>query len=72
MGGNKDMTYKCLLFNVDKADSKHYYGKRGQNLIKVLKDVEYDTSLWNKYNIVQRTKEEEEIVRRATQTDSIR
>ena len=66
-GGNDLFTYKYILFKVDDTDGKKYYGKQNNDLVRALENVKYDTSYWDKYNIVQRTKEEEEIVRKATE-----
>lgn len=61
-GGNEEMSYKSLLFGIQ-ADSLVAAGGGflGDNLIDALNNAGRNSTLWEKYNIVARTKEEERI-----------
>lgn len=55
-GGNDEMKYRLLLFDIQDdslALSRGYVGENARIY------AEYDSTLWNKYNIVKRTSEEE-------------
>ena len=59
-GGSPQLSYHCLLFKVDKGQS-HYDPLQitSTNLMRNIRDSGYDQSLWEKYDIVRRTEEEE-------------
>lgn len=59
-GGSPQLSYHCLLFKVDKGQS-HYDPLliTSTNLMRNIRDSGYDQSLWEKYDIVRRTEEEE-------------
>ena len=61
-GGNDEMSYRMLLFGIP-ADSLLMTsgGFVGKNIIDELKYAGYDESLWEEYNIVKRTREEEAV-----------
>ena len=61
-GGNEEMSYKSLLFGIQ-ADSLVAAGGGfvGDNFIYALGNAGRDSTLWERYNIVVRTKEEERI-----------
>lgn len=55
------MRFRSLLFNLhDKVDIHQGTVVRG-NLLNAIQEAGYDSELWEKYDIVRRTKEEEEI-----------
>ena len=55
------MRFRSLLFNLhDKVDIHQGTVVRG-NLLNAIQEAGYDSELWKKYDIVRRTKEEEEI-----------
>ena len=59
-GGNEGMRYRLLLFNV-KDDSLFAVssGFIEDNILSAVDNAGYDSTLWDKYNIVKRTEEEE-------------
>ena len=59
-GGNEKIEYRLLLFDIH-ADSlvKASGGFVGNNFIDNLTYASYDSTLWDKYDIVKRTREEE-------------
>ena len=61
-GNNAFMSYRALLFAIeeDKQDAKKTRA-RGSNIVTALRQAGFDGSLWSKYDIVKRTKEEERI-----------
>ena len=61
-GGNALMLYHVLLFSLD--EDKLPTGKMkvsGSNIVTALKDAGFDARLWDEYDIVKRTKEEERV-----------
>ena len=62
-GSNDFLSYRVLLFALDDVKAE-----RGQleaseaNIISALKAAGYDASEWSKYDIIKRTKQEEERV----------
>ena len=57
-GGTSALKYHCLLFNVDEGLPLTNQISVG-NLVGGIKEAGYDQSLWEKYDIVRRTEEEE-------------
>lgn len=64
-GGNDDLSYHCLLFKVDNEMTSHHKNINIEkaNLIQSIDNAGYHEALWDKYNIVKRTEEEEQIVK---------
>jgi hypothetical protein len=61
-GGNKKMTYRTLLFNIqDDGLFATSSGYSGGNILYSVDEAGYDSTLWERYNIVKRTREEERI-----------
>ncbi len=59
-GGNDAMRYKYLLFDAHADDlAAASGGIVGRNIIDNLTYAKYDSTLWERYDIVKRTKEEE-------------
>lgn len=59
-GGNGAMTYRILLFDAHADDlAAASGGFVGSNIISNLTYAKYDSTLWEKYDIVKRTREEE-------------
>jgi hypothetical protein len=63
-GGTSTLSYHCLLFKVDEGMQLTNPSATG-NLVKDIQTVGYDQSLWEKYDIVRRTEEEERLTERA-------
>ena len=64
-GGNELMKYNILLFNVPDADLPS--NKQVATTANTLVDIEeagYDSTLWQRFDIVKRTQEEEEALRK--------
>ncbi|MBO4551185.1 MAG: carboxypeptidase-like regulatory domain-containing protein [Bacteroidaceae bacterium] len=61
-GENPFMTYRALLFAIegDKQDANKTRAS-GSNIVTALMAAGFDGSLWSKYDIIKRTKEEERI-----------
>ena len=61
-GGNALMLYHALLFALeeDKLQTEQIIGS-GSNIVTALKDAGFDAKLWDEYDIVKRTKEEERV-----------
>lgn len=61
-GGNDAMNYRLLLFGIQ-ADGLDQNGGGfvGDNIIDALSNAGYDSTLWDKYDIIKRTEEEERI-----------
>ena len=59
-GGNHVLSYHCLLFMVDKMRMPTERSIT-RNLVVGILNTGYDASLWEKYDIIQRTEEEERI-----------
>ena len=61
-GGNELLQYRLLMFNVQDdnllAESS---GCVGDNIIDVIEDAGYDSTMWAQYDIVKRTAEEERV-----------
>lgn len=60
-GGNEKMNYRCLLFNIQ--DDNLFSTSTGfaeENILNAINKANYDSTLWERYNIVKRTKEEEQ------------
>ena len=61
-GGNELLQYRVLMFNVqDDSQFAETSGFVGYNIIDVIENAGYDSTLWDKYDIIKRTKEEERI-----------
>ena len=62
-GGTDISKYRSLLFAIseDEQQPEGISKGEGSNLVSALQDAGYDSTLWAKYDIVKRTKEEEEI-----------
>lgn len=59
-GGNTQMLFHVLLFAIEPdVEKPHKMNASGSNLVTALRDAGYDASLWEKYDIVKRTREEE-------------
>jgi len=59
-GGNAFMSYRVLLFAIEEDKQDVVKTKAsGSNIVTALKEAGYDGSLWSKYDIIKRTKEEE-------------
>ena len=59
-GGNEGMKYKVLLYNIHDDDIiSSSSGFIGENVLNVVDNAGFDSTLWEKYNIVKRTEEEE-------------
>lgn len=61
-GGNKLLSYHCLLFKVDEEVKDATSGTTG-NLVRDIQATGYKSSLWDKYEIVKRTESEERMAR---------
>ena len=61
-GGNQAMNYRLLLFGIQ-ADSLVQAGGGlvGDNIIDALSNAGYDSTLWQKFDLIKRTEEEERI-----------
>lgn len=61
-GCNEFLFYRALLFAIEenKVSKKRIKGS-GYNIVTALAEAGFDESLWSKYDIVKRTKEEERI-----------
>lgn len=61
-GCNAFMNYRALLFAIeeDKQDADKTKAS-GSNIVTALEQAGYDGSLWSKYDIIKRTKEEERV-----------
>ena len=57
-GGTPAVSYHCLLFKVDEGEKGTEWVATA-NLVEAIKNAGYDGSLWDKYDIVKRTEEEE-------------
>ena len=62
-GGNDEMKYRTILFNVpDSISGKRLRGKRvEENLVKAISDTDIDSTLWASTGIIQRTESEEQL-----------
>ncbi len=60
-GGTDAVNYHCLLFKVDKAASGDEQ-QTTQNLVRDTRSSGCNAMLWEKYDIVKRTKEEEQTI----------
>ena len=58
-GGSPWMQYKMLLFNVQDDYLLAEGGVVGNNIVNVIQNAGYDSQLWEKYDIIKRTAEEE-------------
>ena len=59
-GGNDLLQYHVLMFNIHNDSlSAESSGFMGDNIIDVIKNAGYDSTLWAQYDIIKRTKEEE-------------
>ena len=58
-GGNKQLQYKMLLFNVQDDNLLAEGGVLGNNIVNVIQNAGYDSQLWEKYDIIKTTAEEE-------------
>lgn len=61
---NGDMSSQAILYNVDDMDlgiEEQKRKKTGENMLTSIDDAGFDRVLWNHSNIVQRTKEEEQL-----------
>jgi len=59
-GSNDFMYYRVLLFAIEEDKQEGTVTKAsGSNIVTALKEAGYDGSLWSKYDIIKRTKEEE-------------
>lgn len=71
-GGTTVSEFRSLLFAIDKDDVKQneLWGT-GSNIVTALQDAGYDSTLWAEYDIIKRTKDEEEVAFGIT-NDSLR
>lgn len=61
-GSNDFMHYRVLLFAIEDDKQEGTVTKAsGSNIVTALKEAGYDGSLWSKYDIIKRTKEEERV-----------
>ena len=60
-GGNELLQYRVLMFNVQDSLLSESSGLVGDNIIDVIENAGYDSALWEKYNIIKRTAEEERV-----------
>ena len=59
-GSNDFLYYRVLLFAIEEDKQKGTVTKAsGSDIVTALKEAGYDGSLWSKYDIIKRTKEEE-------------
>ena len=59
---NDFMHYRVLLFAIEDDKQEGTVTKAsGSNIVTALKEAGYDGSLWSKYDIIKRTKEEERV-----------
>ena len=58
-GGNEKMKYKGVLFNVQDDGLAASSGAVGDNILRAVDNAGFDSTLWDRYDIVKRTKEEE-------------
>ena len=62
-GGNAQMLFHALLYAIEPDVEKSDKVKgSGSNIVTALRDAGYDARLWEKYDIVKRTREEERAV----------
>ena len=61
-GGNKSLNYRLLLFGIQ-ADNLVQTGGGfvGDNIIDALSNASFDSELWEKYDLIKRTEEEQRI-----------
>lgn len=60
-GGNELTRYRALLFAIDKDEQQTMgMSEIGFDIVTAIKEAGYDVSLWDEYDIVKRTKEEEQ------------
>ena len=71
-GGTTVSKYRSLLFAIDKDNvtQDELWGTKS-NIVSALKDAGYDSTLWAEYDIIKRTKDEEEVAFGIT-SDSLR
>ena len=61
-GGNDEMKYRTILFNVPDTITKKERGVRiKENLVKAITDADIDSTLWASTGIIQRTESEEQL-----------
>ncbi len=61
-GGNNEMKYRTILFNVPDSTSQDKDGVRvEENLVKAINDTDIDSTLWASTGIIQRTESEERL-----------
>ena len=60
-GGNELLQYRLLMFNVQDSMFAESSGFVGYNIIDVIENAGYDSALWEKYDIIKRTAEEERV-----------
>jgi len=61
-GGNDALNYRLLLFGIqDDSLVQTGGGLVGDNILDALSNAGYDSTLWDKYDIIKRTEEEERI-----------
>ena len=58
-GGNEKMKYKGVIFNVQDDGLAASSGAVGDNILRAVDNAGFDSTLWDRYDIVKRTKEEE-------------
>lgn len=59
-GGGEEMRYHVLLYRVEDGSlASPQKGYSDRNLLKSVDEAGYDSTLWERYNIVKRTEEEE-------------
>lgn len=61
-GGNEDMNYSILMFSLQDDDAffRDNEGYSDRNVLSSLESAGYDATLWEKFDIVKRTEEEEQ------------
>ena len=53
------MKYKGVIFNVQDDGLAASSGAVGDNILRAVDNAGFDSTLWDRYDIVKRTKEEE-------------
>ena len=70
-GGNELLQYRVLMFNVQDSLLGESSGLVGNNIIDVIKNAGYDSTMWARYDIVKRTAEEERVAFGERQSENL-
>ena len=70
-GGNELLQYRVLMFNVQDSLYGESSGFVGNNIIEVIQNAGYDSQLWEKYDIIKRTAEEERVAFGERQSENL-